>query len=241
MATEVHTAETKIFIRAFKSAWEKAVSDYESRRINGEHTLQASLYRHMSDCLEREKGVYRVFTEAAVQRNDIRKDDLVEAKSVRSVVDILVVYQSNINEQSVVVGAVEIKFNSRGLAKANDIRKDLTTLSSIANRNDPDLRSELKMHRMLTDEKKPEIFRILPQKKLIFAAFCKASHSAIESRMDEKNFWSEHKPEAGRWQGKPQPWHLGVALAKVKPLPAGQHECKGLTEKQFFGKAFDFE
>nr|WP_315849283.1 hypothetical protein [uncultured Rhodoferax sp.] len=234
-----HTPQTQVFIKAFIMAWEKSVDDYEVRRINGEHTLQASLYRYMSDYLAAEQGIYRVFAEAAVKRNDFGKDKFKEDKPVRSVVDILVVYQPTVKEPSIVVGAIELKFNPRGLARANDVKKDLARLSCIANRNNKNLRSELEMHRVLTEKKEVEKFRILPQKKLIFAAFCKASHSDTEARMSERNFWAKHKPTDGRWEGKSQPLHLGVALAKTKPVLIGQHDCKRQTEITFFGKAFE--
>jgi hypothetical protein len=212
------------------------------RRINGEHTLQASLYRHMSDYLSSKSDAYRIFAEAKVQRRDADEPagSTPKNKSKKiSVVDLLVVYQPPERKDSVIVGAIELKFNSRGLAKTDNIKKDLTTLSSIANRRDRGLQSELEMHRMLSEGNDVEKFRILPQKKLIYAAFCKASHSALEMRMNEKHFWNEHCPTEGRWKDRSrQPLHFGVALAKTKPVLAGQMDCLGQTEIQFFGGAF---
>jgi hypothetical protein len=234
-----NAVETRAFINAFKAAWEISVTEYEFRRINGEHTLQASLYRHMSDRLDAKKG-YRIFTEASVLRGDLKSED--KNKLVRSEIDILVVHQSSDNTPSVVVGAVELKFKSRGAPTENEVRTDLTRLSSIANRRKKDLRSKLYMHRMLSEDKKPEEFLILPQKRLIFAAFCNSDHSAIEKRINPNHFWSAHKPKKGRWENQRHwPPHLGVALAKTKPVPEGRKNCEGLTVKEYFGGAFKID
>lgn len=175
------------------------VMDYVQRRINGEHGLQSSLYFHLRRLL---RPNFRVFPEAVVLLGQTGQDDLSKN---RVVIDLLVELQGE------VVGAVEIKFTPRGEARDLDIQKDLTSLAFLTNRRASSDRVVIDMPRYRG--KDPEQFRlgILPQRKLIFAAYCQddASYAA------EANFWKHpRRPTTGYWRDRmSMPKHLGVALA----------------------------
>jgi hypothetical protein len=228
MTHKPDTPETAKFLDAFRMAWMSVISDYEKRWINGEHTMQASLYRHLLDLLVKpnssSESSFRIFTEASVKLDGLRE---------KKVIDLLVVYGEVM--KSTVIAAIELKFVPRDVPPRHKVKEDLTRLSELANRDRHTSKSMLKMPRFLSANHGPEEFGILPQKKLIFGAFCRSESTGTMARMcSAKAFWEEHRPKEGPWSEKfkiSPPTHLGIAMAFTMD--------DGKAEPDFFGPIFE--
>lgn len=221
MDSKLDTPETVAFLKAFHLAWRAFVKDYDERLINGEHTMQASLYRHLLALLP--NTGFRVFTEAKVA---------VEGEP--RYIDMLVVHGKLL--ESTVIAAIELKFSPRSVPAIPDVKKDLVSLSLIANRKDASLKPDLSIVRFQSDTEQEEDFKILPQKKLIFAAVCNSDSNGTKERMSTaKDFWKAYKPEQQRWATEKYqsrlPLHLGVALVKTTK--------QGPSEAVFFAPVFE--
>jgi hypothetical protein len=221
MTSERDTLETTFFLDAFQSAWKLVIKDYDKRLINGEHTMQASLYRHLLDLLP--NIGFRLFTEAKVTVGDKHK-----------VIDLLIVHGEVM--RSTVIAAIELKFTPRGVPAVTDVRKDLNSLSLVANRKDQALKPTLKMVRFLAKNESTEEFKILPQKKLIFAVFCNGQSRGTNARMaTAKDFWKAYKDRDGRWAADKfescLPSHFGIAIARTTD--------HGKTEPVFLAPIFE--
>jgi len=221
MAPKLDTPETYVFLETFQLAWRAFVKDYDDRVINGEHTMQASLYRHLLALLP--NTGFRVFTEAKVTVGD-------ESRFI----DMLVVHGKLL--ESTVIAAIELKFSPRSAPTILDVQKDLVSLSLIANRKDSSLKPNLSMVRFQSDAEQEEVFKILPQKKLIFGAVCDSESNGTKERMiTAQAFWKAHQPEKQRWATEKYtsrlPTHFGVALIKTTK--------QGKSEPIFFAPVFE--
>ena len=165
-------------------AWTKTMDDYCGRTLNGEHSLQASLYHHLRGCLP---SGFRVFCEAVVH---FGTNTAADAGKDKAVVDLLVEHQSK------VIGAIEIKFTPRGEPADEDIYKDLLSLSTLTSRRANADRVRIEMPRFRSASNESLTLSILPQRKLIFAAYC--SDEALN--FDKASFWSNpRRPTIGYW------------------------------------------
>lgn len=202
------TPETLCFLRAFTMAWTKTLDDYCGRSLNSEHCLQASLYHYLRGCLP---SSYRVFCEAVVHFGINTATDTGKDKAV---IDLLVEHDCKI------VGAIEIKFTPRGEPAHEDICKDLVSLSTLTNRRTHADRVRVEMPRFRSANNEPLVLSILPQRKLIFAAYCSEETSALDKDM----FWnSPRRPTIGYWAERNKfPPNLGVALAKTNLTPSAK-------------------
>lgn len=198
-------------------AWTKTLVDYCGRTLNGEHSLQACLYHHLRRCLP---SGFRVFCEAVVHFGPNMARDAGKDKAV---VDLLVEHESK------VIGAIEIKFTPRGEPAAEDIRKDLVSLSTLTSRRASADRVRIEMPRFRSASNESLALSILPQRKLIFAAYC--SDEALN--FDKESFWSNpRRPTIGYWAERTKlPPNFGVALAKTTLEPS--------AEPLFFGPPFE--
>jgi len=198
MLSDLDTPDTTEFLHVFRLAWQETVKDYSARRINGEHGLQASLYRHLLAQLPQR---FRVFVEAVVRLGDTGVSD---TSKKRVVVDLLI--EANCK----VVGAIEIKFTPRGQANDLAIRKDLTSLAFLTSRRARADKVTIDMPRYRGTGSEELALTILPQRKLIFAAYCGADASYASEQM----FWQEpRRPQSGYWKDRTiLPQNFGVAL-----------------------------
>lgn len=207
MDSNLDTPETTVLLQALRAAWECCLTDYQGRRINGEHALQASLYRHLCNKLP---STYRVFTEAVIR---LAATGVADTSKKRVIVDILIEHDSK------VVGAIEIKFTPRGCARDDDIRKDLTSLAFLTNRRAMGDRVSIEMPRYRGTDAEPITLTVLPQRKLIFAAFCAADAIYAE----EDAFWlGERRPASGYWKDRTSmPSNFGALI--VTTSTDGRH------------------
>lgn len=211
------TPETSCFLRAFSMAWTKTLDDYCGRSLNGEHSLQASLYHHLRGCLPSD---FRVFCEAVVYLGTNIATDTGKDKAI---VDLLVEHESK------VIGAIEIKFTPRGKPADDDICKDLVSLSTLTSRRANADRVRIDMPRFRSASNESLTLSILPQRKLIFAAYC----SEEKLNLDKESFWEEpRRPTIGYWAERNKlPPNFGVALAKTTLEPS--------AKAVFFGPPFE--
>lgn len=211
------TPETSCFLRAFSMAWTKTLDDYCGRTLNGEHSLQASLYHHLRGCLP---SGFRVFCEAVVH---FGTNTAADAGKDKAVVDLLVEHQSK------VIGAIEIKFTPRGEPADEDIYKDLLSLSTLTSRRANADRVRIEMPRFRSASNESLTLSILPQRKLIFAAYCTDKAPDFE----KESFWNDaRRPDIGYWAKRTKlPPNFGVALAKTTLEPS--------AEPVFFGPPFE--
>lgn len=209
------TESTTLFLRTFTAAWQKCIDDYESRRINSEHCLQASLYRHLANALP-EKFI--VYAEVPVKMSESSQTATTKETSK---IDLLIC------EERAIIAAIELKFTPRGAPIEPKIKKDLTSLAYISNRRDLKERCEIEIPRFHSKEDETLKLEILSQRKLIFAAFCtKESQS-----MKQNTFWQHHKPENGYWgQHDSYPTNICVAMAYT--------QNNGTATADFFGPGF---
>lgn len=220
MASNLDTTETTEFLEKLKAAWQASLKDYEGRRINGEHALQASMYRHLCDRLP---ATYRVFTEAVIRLSDA---GVTETSKKKVVVDILIEHDLK------VIGAIEIKFTPRGSAPDKHIRKDLTSLAFLTNRRAGGDRVSIEMPRYCGTDADSITLSIHPQRKLIFATYCAAGAGYAQ----EEEFWSkDRRPVSGYWKERAaMPPNFGaiVVATSVDSEHRSQHQIK------YFGAPF---
>lgn len=210
MASDLDTPETTTFLNALKTAWERSLADYQSRRINGEHSLQASVYRHLCDQLP---ATFRVFTEAVIR---LGETGVAETSKKKIVVDILIEHDFK------VIGAIEVKFTPRGSAPDDHIRKDLTSLAFLTSRRAQGDRVFIEMPRYRGSDAEPITLSVLPQRKLIFATYCAADAIYAE----EDALWlGERRPVSGYWRDRTSmPPNFGAVV--VTTSTDGRHRIK---------------
>ena len=210
MASDLDTEETTVFLKALKAAWKKSLEDYKDRKINGEHTLQASMYRRLCNQLP---ATYSVFTEAVIR---LRNAGVTETSKNKVVVDILIAHEL------MVIGAIEVKFTPRGSAPDKHIRKDLTSLAFLTNRRAGEDRVSIEMPRYCGTDADPITLSVHPQRKLIFATYCAADAKYAQ----EEEFWREdRRPVSGYWkETAAMPPNFGAVL--VATSTDGQHQIK---------------
>lgn len=194
------TPETATLLTAFAQAWQDCLADYAQRRLNTEHCLQAALYHHLRAHLPED---WRVFSEAVVQLGDSGRADTGKSKVV---VDLL------IENARRVIGAIELKFTPRGIPSRESMRKDLTSLAHITTRRATADRATLDCPRFRNQDDDGLPLRVLPQRKLIFAAI--VSDEAPD--VDRDGFWQATRPNTGYWAERTSlPANFGVALGKA--------------------------
>lgn len=212
------TASTSLVLHAFKAAWIRCTTDYIERRINSEHCLQSSLYRHLLNELSSHPE-YKVFVETVILLSETAKD---ESPKKKVIVDLLVC------ENSEIVAAIELKYTPRATPKSETVTKDLTSLSHITNRKEVKQRCEIKNKRYRNDDQDSVPLTILSARKIIFAAFC----TEESSRLQEDEFWHTHRPKTGYWKDNAAiPPNLAIALSLTNNT--------GGANPVFFGRAFD--
>ena len=212
----VDTPTTTEFLLAFQKAWLNSTKDYAALRINSEHTLQAALYHHLRLALP---DGFSIFTEAVIR---LPEQTANETGKQKVVVDLLVSHARQI------VAAIELKYTPRGRPAESAVKKDLLSLSRVTNRRDTKDRVAIEMPRFRSEDADVLELSIAPQRKLVFAMYCKQE----ASEFDERKFWTWSKPDTGYWaDAKLQPRNLGVALARA--------DKKGSAECEYFGGPFD--
>lgn len=201
MQSDIDPPETVVFLSAFREAWRRTIHDYVDRLINGEHGLQASLYYHLRGLLATN---YRIYPEVVVQ---LGRTGASETAKKKVVVDLL------IEANKKIVGAIELKFTPRGKAADDDIRKDLTSLAFLTNRRSEADRVTIEMPRFRGADSDALTLAILPQRKLIFAAY--GDKEVLHNF--EQCFWHEsRRPTSGYWMNKRTfPRNFGIALVKT--------------------------
>ena len=210
------TESTRLVLSVFMAAWQKCIDDYVERKINSEHCLQASLYRHLANALPKR---YAIYAEAVVKLSEATK--AAEAKDVAKV-DLLIC------EEQVVVAAIEIKFTPRKAPKVPDVKKDLSSLACISNRRNLNERCLIAMPRFHSEDEPTLTLEIRSQRKLIFASFCTKESTA----MQRGSFWKSHRPESGYWEKcEAYPPNMCVAMAYT--------DDSGTACADFFGPGFD--
>ena len=210
------TASTSLVLFAFQLAWRKTIEDYERRQINSEQCMQASLYRHLKNCLP---ASFSVFSEAVIR---LGENAVSETNKQKVVVDLLIC------ENTSIVAGIEIKYAPRGEPDPEKIRKDLTSLSHITNRRRHADRVKIEMPRFRQIDADTLELEILLQRKLIFAAFC----SSVAPTLCEDDFWTNFRPIHGYWKNTvTAPPNLCVALAQAAD--------NGTALPRFFGPAFE--
>lgn len=232
MDSELYINRTTAFMNAFMKSWDSAIGDYMKRRINGEHTLQASLYRHLWNELRCDDGDYRIFTEAVV------KYEVPEGKGRSQKLDLLVVCGTPY--ESLVVAAIELKFKPRGIVERKEIQKDLYRLSMVTNREN--MKANLIIERFQPG--RAEKFKIPKERKLIFAAFLDFEDAESAELSKKEILWKNSRPKSpefgGRWSEKGWeekfPPHLNVALALTFK---GEDEGEARPKASFFGRTFE--
>jgi hypothetical protein len=211
MGSSFDTPRTDEFLTVFQSAWKATMLDYDQRRINSEHTLQANLYHHLLRLLP-PTGEYRVFAEVTMHAKHYE----APSESLRRVIDLLVVHKSSGDVLSNVIAAIELKYTPRAMPLPTNIEKDLRSLELVSVRRERKSRVELPFERFLASGPgEEEEFKVSSQRKLIYACVIKDLRS---SQFTEELFWSTFKLET--WRGKARttlPDNLLVAVGKTHP------------------------
>ena len=207
---------TRVVLSAFMLAWRRSIEDYQRRKINSEHCLQASLYRHLMNSLPE---CYTVYAEARITLSPNTVD--VQEKKY-AVIDLLVCQEDS------VIAAVEIKYVPRKWPTKENVRKDLTSLAYISNRRNVDDRCSIDIQRFQSEDAEKLELKVTRYRKLIFAAFCLENSESL----NPESFWANHCPNSGYWEGRnSEPPNLCVALAYT--------ERNGNATPKFFGPGFD--
>lgn len=192
------TESTDQVLLIFKAAWLKSIEDYKKRKINSEHCLQASIYRHL---VNEFPETYTVYAEAVVKLSEATK--LSDEKTVAKI-DLLICRNHD------VVAAIEIKYIPRDKPKIKCVRKDLTSLSCISKRRDLGERCFIEIPRFRNEDSDVLALNVLSQRKLIFAAFCAEESTSMQPAA----FWKAHRPQTGYWERhESYPKNLCVAIA----------------------------
>lgn len=210
MKSDLDTPETTCFLEALSFAWEECLADYTGRRINSEHALQASIYRHLCNRLP---STYRVFAEAVVR---LGETGVSETSKKKVVVDLVI--EHNLK----VIAAIEIKFTPRGCAPDEHIRKDLTSLAFLTSRRSLGDRVSIEMPRYRGTDAEPITLAVLPQRKLIFATYCSSEASYAE----ELALWTgDRRPISGYWKDRTSmPPNFGAVV--VTTSTDGHHKIE---------------
>ncbi|MDT8990713.1 hypothetical protein RQP54_07520 [Curvibacter sp. APW13] len=158
--------DTSAFLSAFQVAWKNCTTDYQSRLVNSEHTLQSALYFHLRNALDPKHFV--LYTEMVVR---LGEDDN-ETKN-KSVIDLVVSRRLVDSNQLEVIGAIEVKFTPRGCPVKHAVEKDLRSLSVIRNRRSSEHRANLNVERFAGDETQVLIHR---GRKMVIAALIDSKH-----------------------------------------------------------------
>ncbi len=213
MAWSPDSSQSTVLLQAFDIAWRQSIKDYEGRLINSEHCLQAALYCHLRGCLPES---YRVFVEAVVRLGETGKTETGKNKVV---IDLVV------EEHGWMVAGIELKFTPRGEPTKEDIRKDLTSLAFLTSRRATNDQVTLEMPRFHHSEAEALRLRILPQRKLIFAAFCLKESMLLGKSL----FWEETRPVSGYWSEKKGiPTNFAVYLARTEGDGTASMDSYGL-------------
>lgn len=187
---------TTTALMAFKQAWQKSTADYAQRKLNSEHTLQASIYHHLRQELPDD---FVVYTEAVVR---LPESDLPGKKKV--VLDLLICHGTEI------IAAVELKYKPRGIPVSDALRKDIKSLSLIRNRRSSADRVAIEMPRFRSTSSDEMTLTISPLRKLILGVYCQAELSPFEPG----DWWRDVRPGEDFWSDDPNlPRNLGIAVA----------------------------
>lgn len=180
---------------AFSTAWNATLSDYVRRRLNGEHTLQSSLYHHLRRILDDQ---FVIYTEAVVQMPDSH----TEAKK-KVVLDLLICHGTEI------VVAVELKYTPRAIPTLESIRKDIKSLSMLRNRRSNADRVRIEMARYRSDDAEELTLTVSPLRKLVLGVYCQSELAKFDL-----DWWLRAKPDDGFWsKDTALPRNLGIAVA----------------------------
>lgn len=213
--TTKDTEDTSLVLQHFQEAWELSIDDYKCRKLNSEHCLQASVYRHLVNSLP---NTFSVYTEAVVRLSE----NAQQPSQSKVKIDLLICKGQEI------IAAIEIKYTPRGQPKTKAIQKDLASLSHITKRRNRADRCSIEMNRFYTQDSHALSFKIPTQRKLIFAAVCASDSSS----MSKQQFWKTHRPPSGYWSDKNNyPTHLCVAMAYTN--------SQGGANSSFFAPGFD--
>ena len=201
--------------------------DYDLRRVNSEHTLQANLYHHLLRLLP-PTGEYRVFTEVTMHAKRYESP----SEGLRRVIDLLVVHKSAGEDLSTVIAAIELKYIPRGVPGFESVQKDLESLELVSMRREDESRVKLPFERFQADETDgKEEFKVAAQRKLIFACVFSGSDPR-SSEFTEELFWTTFKLDS--WRGRARsklPDNLFVATGKTQAV--------GQSLSGFFGPPID--
>ncbi len=195
--------DVRVVYKAFEKAWNACRDDYDDRRINAEHTLQAALYFHLRSGLDSRKNFF-VLTELKGKLSDSQK---TSSGKIRDVLD-LVVARRVPNEKGgklEILAAIELKYLPRSVPSDEAIRKDMTSLSRVWQNKDKDSRSDFEVVRFNGHSTQVEVLN----KRVLIYGYVAADH-ASEGLRDK--FWSGNRvPKEGRWVDVVQPSRLVIA------------------------------
>lgn len=182
---------------AFTRAWKKSINDYQSRKINSERCLQASLYFHLRTALSTK---YTIYVEA-----------LVLLPSTEKVfVDMLICYQT------VIVAAIELKYKPKMWPGKAEVAADLDKLSQLRSRRATADRVDVLLRRYRTEDENETVrLSFSPERRVVFAAYCTNEAAS----MNRDTFWSDHRPVLASQFWKrlaTMPPRLAVYLAKTR-------------------------
>jgi hypothetical protein len=198
---------------AFKAAWQAALVDYAQRRLNGEHTLQSSLYYHLRRTLADD---FVVFTEAVVRMPDSSTDG-----KRKILLDLLICHGTEI------IVAIELKYTPRGIPSPDSMRKDVKSLSFLRNRRSNADRVKIAMPRYRSDSSDEITFTVSPVRKLILGVYCQSKLAVFDSK-----WWLKTRPADGFWSENPiLPRNLGIATSRTTP--------DGFATASYIGGPFD--
>lgn len=192
-------ATTTTVLRSFQQAWQASADDYALRRINSEHTLQASLYHHLRRGLADD---FVVYTEAVVR---LPKGALEKSKFV---LDLLICKGTEI------IAGVELKYTPRAIPALDTLRKDVHSLSLLRNRRSREDRVTVEMPRFRSQDAQSMLFTISRRRKLLLGVYCQAELAEFDSG----DWWGNVKPQGDNlWAAaSASPPNLGVAVAGTK-------------------------
>ena len=156
---------------AFIDSWCESMLDYAHKRINSEKCFQAILFSSIRNKLSAE---YTIYVEATIWLPDGR----------RQYIDLLIC------RQNLVVAAIELKYKPKAELSKIGMYSDLEKLLNLRNYKSRSARIAVEVKRFLGKSKtERETFLFAPNRRIIFAGYCRADKIADKT----DSFWKAHR------------------------------------------------
>lgn len=232
--------DTRHALKCATEAWTQVCNDYGQLLINTERCLQASFYHHLRGLLKADSSTgYSILIEATVRH------PAAGANIKRIAVDTVVLKGDEI------LIAIELKFTPRGFPTKLDFRKDLISLSRIANRQEKSQQVSIEFLRNGafkggTGNGRP--LSISPASVKLIAFFCSADQLGgypEDKKKRAKKLWEDNRPTsehlkegdvASRWMDGKLPPKLGFLVASADSVSNG---LISTAIPSFLGKPFE--